>query len=155
MQPTPIEAFWQAYLATLPPADPAHSAGYVAEQFGDNPQLADELAELIVQGHKTATCSALWEWAANGDPLPAIGLNTIVLNGRNEPCCIIETTAVTLQPYNQVDASFAFDEGEGDRSLAYWRQAHWAYFTRTLLLIGQTPTPDMPLVCERFKVVFQ
>jgi len=47
-----------------------------------------------------------------------------------------------------VDAAFAHDEGEGDRSLAFWRSAHRAYFTR----LGQF-AEDMPLCCERFRVV--
>ncbi|NEQ26775.1 MAG: ASCH domain-containing protein, partial [Microcoleus sp. SIO2G3] len=44
--------------------------------------------------------------------------------------------------------------GEGDRSLEYWREAHWRYFSRVLPKIGKEPTIDMLLVCERFKVVY-
>ncbi len=43
---------------------------------------------------------------------------------------------------------FAADEGEGDRSLAYWRRAHTNYFTRR----GEF-APDMALYCERFRLV--
>jgi uncharacterized protein YhfF len=149
-----IEQFWQTYLATLPPDSPIHQRQYVAERFGDNPALADELAALIVAGHKTATCSALWEWEAEGNPLPEIGTVTILLDSTDQPLCIIETTEITLKPNQTVDAQFAYEEGEGDRSLAYWRQAHWRFFTRTLAKIGRTPTLDMPLVCERFRVIY-
>jgi uncharacterized protein YhfF len=38
--------------------------------------------------------------------------------------CIVETTEVTLRMYNEVDAEFAREEGEGDLSLEYWREAH-------------------------------
>lgn len=150
-----IEQFWQAYLA----AGPADSAGpaaldYVAEPFGDNPQLADELGQLIVQGVKTATCSALWEWEAEGSPIPQVGTMTIVLNGRNHPLCIIETTEVVVRPFNRVNEQFAYEEGEDDRSLAAWREGHWRYFSRVLPKIGKTPTEDMPLVCERFRLVY-
>lgn len=149
-----IEQFWQAYLATLPATSPVRDEKYVAEQFGDTPDLANELGGLIVNGTKTATCSALWEWEAEGEPLPEVGLKTIVLNGNNEPLCIIETTEVTVKPYNQVDAQFAYEEGEGDRSLAYWRKEHWRYFSRALPAIGKAPAEDMPLVCERFRLVY-
>lgn len=64
-----IVQFWQAYLHTLPPDAPHREARYVAEAFGDNPTLADELGALIRQGRKTATCSALWEWEAEDMPL--------------------------------------------------------------------------------------
>ena len=148
-----IEQFWQAYLANRPDGA-AGRLDYVAEPFGDNPQLADELGQLIVQGVKTATCSALWEWEVEGSPLPEVGLMTIVLNGRNQPLCIIETTKVTIRPFNQVDEQFAYEEGEDDRSLAAWRREHWRYFSRVLPKIGKTPTDDMLLVCERFRLVY-
>jgi uncharacterized protein YhfF len=148
-----IEQFWQMYLAACPDKV-SGQADYVAEPFGDNPRLADELGQLIVQGVKTATCSVLWEWEAKGSPLPEVGLMTIVLNGRNQPLCIIETTEVTIRPFNEVDEQFAYEEGEDDRSLAAWRREHWRYFSRVLPKIGKTVTQDMPLVCERFHVVY-
>jgi uncharacterized protein YhfF len=77
-----------------------------------------------------------------------------LLDGQENPVCIIETTEVSIKPYNQVDAAFAFEEGEGDRSLEYWREAHWRFFSRTLPKIVKEPTQDMPLVCEQFRVVF-
>jgi uncharacterized protein YhfF len=150
-----IQAYWQRYLDTLPAEAPARQGGYVVDTFGDSPQLADELGALIVAGTKTATCSALWEWQAEGEPLPEVGLISIVLDGSGEPLCIIETTQVQVLPFDQVDARFAYEEGEGDRSLAYWREAHCRFFTRTLDAIGRKPAEDMPLVCERFQLVYR
>jgi uncharacterized protein YhfF len=69
--------------------------------------------------------------------------------------CIIETTEIVIRPYNEVDAQFAAEEGEGDLSLAYWREAHWRFFTRTLSNINKMPALDMPLVCERFRVIYR
>jgi uncharacterized protein YhfF len=87
--------------------------------------------------------------------LPEVGQKTIVLDGNDDPLCTIETTEVEVRPYNEVDARFAYEEGEGDRSLEYWRQAHWRFFSRTLPNMGKEPTPDMPLVCERFRVIHE
>lgn len=152
MSADPIEAYWQ--LETLPPDAPQRQARYVAEAMGDNPRLANELGSLIRQGAKTATCSALWEWDAEGSPIPQPGLVTIILDGDGQPMCIIETTEVRVRAYNEVDASFAAEEGEGDRSLAYWREAHWHFFSRTLPKIGRAPSEEMPLVCERFRLLY-
>uniref|UniRef100_A0A0C1NGM3 ASCH domain-containing protein n=1 Tax=Tolypothrix bouteillei VB521301 TaxID=1479485 RepID=A0A0C1NGM3_9CYAN len=149
-----IQQYWQAYLTTLPPDSPVRNEQYAAEQFGDNPDLANSLGQLIVSRKKTATCSALWEWEAEGQPIPKVGQKIIVLNGNNEPLCIIETTEVTICPYEKVDARFAVDEGEGDGSLAYWREGHWRFFSRTLPKIGKSPVLDMPLVCQRFHIVY-
>jgi len=150
-----IEAYWGSYLETLPAGSPVRDEQYVAEAWGDSPQLADELGALILAGTKTATCSALWEYEAEDEPLPSVDVKTIVLDGRGDPLCIVETTEVTVRPYDEVDARFAFEEGEGNRSLEYWRDAHWRFFSRTLPSIGKQPTVDMPLVCERFRVVYE
>ena len=43
---------------------------------------------------------------------------------------------------------------EGDGSLAYWRAAHWDYFSRRCAAIGRTPSDDMPVILERFALIF-
>jgi uncharacterized protein YhfF len=150
-----VKAYWQKFLATLPADSPLRQRPYVADGFGDNPALADELAQLIVSGAKTATCSSVWDYELRGEPVPVPGLLTILLDGRGQPLCILETTEVNLRRYDEVDAQLAHDEGEGDLSLAFWRDAHWRYFTRILAQHGKQPALDMPLVCERFRVIYQ
>jgi uncharacterized protein YhfF len=111
--------------------------------FGDSPGLADELLELVIRGIKTATCSTEDEPNTS-----APGERWVVLDGRGEPRCVIESTEVRYLRFNEIDAAFAYDEGEGDRSLAYWRSAHRAYFGR----LGRF-SEDMMLMCERFRLV--
>jgi uncharacterized protein YhfF len=149
-----IENYWQAYLATISHNSSANQK-YDVSQFGDNSCLANQLSDLVVKGIKTATCSALWEWETEGISLPEMGFKTIVIDGNEQPSCIIETTEVTIKPYIEVDAQFAYDEGEGDRSLEFWRQEHWNYFSRVLPKIGKHPTLEMLLVCERFRVIYK
>ena len=149
------EAYWQMFLSTVPDDSPYRTKTYIAEGWGDSPAMADELGALVVQGTKTATCSALWEWEAEGNPIPQAGLISIALDGRGEPLCIIETVEVTVRKYNEVEADFARDEGEGDLSLNYWRQAHRNYFSRVLQKVGKEFSEDMPLVCERFRVIYR
>lgn len=149
-----IARYWQQFMSGLPEDSHYRHRDFIAEGWGDSPHMADELGALIASGVKTATCSSLWEWEAEGKPIPQAGLLTVVLDGANRPLCIVETVEVSICPYNQVDAQFAADEGEGDRSLRYWREAHEHFFTRTLSKIGQTFDPSMPLVCERFRVIY-
>lgn len=149
-----VEGYWRTYLATLSPA-PGPGLQYVAVQFGDSPELADRLGASVVNGSKTATCSALCEWEAEGEPLPSVGSKRIVLDGGGIPLCVVETTEVTVLPLDEVGAAFAKEEGEGDLSLQYWREAHRRFFSRTLPKIGREASPDMPLVCERFRVVYR
>jgi uncharacterized protein YhfF len=150
-----VESYWRSYLESLPADSPVRDEQYVAEGWGDSPEMADELGALIADGTKTATCSALWEYEAEDEPLPQVGLKSVVLDGKGDPLCIVETTEVEVRPYEEVDAGFAYEEGEGDRSLEYWREAHRRFFSRTLPNTGKEPTTDMPLVCERFRVVYK
>ncbi len=142
-----IEAYWRTYVDTLPVDSSARDEQHVAEGWGDSPRMADELGALMEARTKTATCSALWEYEAEREPWPETGVKTVVLDGNGDPLCIVETTEVDVVPYDEVAAQFAYEEGEGDRSLEYWRDVHWRFFSRTLPSIGKEPTVDMPLVC--------
>ncbi len=148
-----LVAFWHAYLDSLP-ANAGRPAGYTAWSFGHDADDADELGDLVKRGVKTATCSLMWTLEAEKNPLPQVGELSIVLDGIGDPLCIIETTELQVKAYQDVDAQFAGDEGEGDRSLAYWREVHWRYFAEECAAIGREPSLDMPLLCERFRVVF-
>jgi uncharacterized protein YhfF len=112
--------------------------------FGDSPELADELLELVLIGRKTATC-----WAASeGGKGVEVGKRWIVKDGQGRPSAILETVELMRRRFEEVDAAFAYNEGESDRTLVDWRAAHMAYFTRR----GEF-SPDMELYCERFRLV--
>lgn len=123
-------------------------AGMTRFAFGDSPELADTLLALVIAGRKTATCGAYRDYEASGETPPRPGERSIVLDGRGKPACIIETVACELQRFDAVDEDFARDEGEGDLSFAYWRNAHERYFAR-----NGGFSPDMMLVCERFRLI--
>ena len=115
-------------------------------------RLADELAALVRQGIKTATCSALMGYEKDETPLPQKGDLSIVLDGSGNPVLVIETLSVVILSFNEVSEQFAFEEGEGDRSLAYWRMAHENYFRRNHFE-NRAFDQTMLVVCKRFKVV--
>ena len=147
-----LQTFWDVFLAAQPerrlPAQPID-----AFAFGDSPEMADRLGKLVYDSIKTATTSALWAYEP-GEPLPQVGELSVVLDGDEQPLCIIEMLEVRVIPFAEVDAVFAFDEGEGDRSLDYWREAHQRFFRRALPKIGRTFDEQMPVVCERFSRVY-
>ncbi|MBV9430554.1 MAG: ASCH domain-containing protein [Hyphomicrobiales bacterium] len=112
--------------------------------FGDSSKLADELLALVLEGKKRATCWAVSEGLKGA----ALAKPMVALDGAGRPRAILETVELVQRRFDEVDASFAFDEGEGDRSLAYWREVHRRYFTRLNLF-----RPDMMLWCERFNLI--
>ena len=102
---------------------------YEAWGFGDAP---DQLADLVLTGIKTATASAydLYFMEGEEDPLPQSGDYSVILNSKDEAVCVIQTTKTTVVPFDEVSKEHAYKEGEGDRSLAYWRAVHEEFFTK-------------------------
>ena len=151
---SPVERFWRTYLGTLQPGPLRQDLTYTAWAFGNTSEMADGLGELVMQRVKTATASLAWAYEAEEEPIPEAGDFSIILDGRGEPMCIIETIGVEIVPFDQVGAKHAFDEGEGDRSLEYWQEVHWTFFTEECQAIGRKPAQNMPVVCERFRLVY-
>lgn len=124
----------------------------VAEQFGFA-EHADGLAQLIVAGKKTATCSAHVLYEIENEPLPFVGMYTIVLDGSDDPVAIIRTNAVQKIKMNEVPESLALAEGEGDLTYEYWWNGHKKYFTKQLKAHGLEFQEDMLLVFEEFELI--
>lgn len=124
------------------------------DAFGDSQAMQDELLELVLIGRKRATAT-LARWFEN-DPLglPKPGDLWLITDGRGEPACVIRTTKIEVRPVRAVDAAFAFDEGEGDRSLDYWLAEHRAFYRREATREGFTYSDDLDVVCERFALVW-
>ncbi|VSM21500.1 acetyltransferase [Streptococcus pneumoniae] len=119
--------------------------------FGVEPDL---LADLVFKGEKTATASAYDRYVLEDEPLPQVGTFDVILDSQNQAVCIVEITKVSVELFNQVSAQHAFKEGEGDKSLAYWRRVHEDFFTDCLGEVGLTFTPESKVVLEEFRKVY-
>ena len=151
--PAHIASFWQSYVQSQ--AQDPSPRFFEAFHFDDNERSANELAQLVLAGTKRATAGLVWSFEGASVPLPKVDDLSVVTNWAKTPLCIIETERVDIVAYDEVSEEFAAREGEGDGSLQYWQQAHWAYFGRECQRIGCAPGPKMPVVCERFEVVFR
>lgn len=149
-----VQEMWRVDLRSIGEDPTTTDKIFTAWHFCDNEQDAHALAVLVKAGHKRATASAYWVYENDQDPLPTAGDYSVITNWAGEAQCIIRTTSVEVVPFDQVTAGFARTEGEGDRSLDYWRRVHWASFTRELQVIGKCPEETMPVVCEIFEVVY-
>lgn len=115
---------------------------------------ADLLAELVVNGVKTATASAYPLYELENEPLPVVGAYSVILDSKEQAVCVIRTTRVAVTPFCEVSEEHAYREGEGDRSLRYWREVHEKIFSEWMSEAGLLFTPNMPVVCEEFEVVY-
>lgn len=157
-----IETFWRlarrtARIGTLPGYFGPSTLEVVtppAWSFGADPEQADRLLQLVLDGTKTATASARDDYDPGDEPLPQPGTMGIVLDGRGRPRALVTVTQVEVVPFDQVDAEHARAEGESSRELAEWRRVHEAFY-RENDPYGRGFRIDMPVVLERFRVLYQ
>lgn len=122
--------------------------------FCDNKKDADECAQLVADGIKQATSTSLWWYETNEHPLPRTGNIYIITNWEGRATAIIKTSQVEKVPFNEIKEEYAQIEGEGDKSLEYWKKVHWDYYSREMKKMGQMPTEEMIIVCEHFKTIW-
>jgi uncharacterized protein YhfF len=109
-----VEAFW----ASFRQASGVDHDDYDVFAFGDSPQMADELAGLVLRGTKRATAGLVVEYERDNEPIPREGSYAVVLDGSGSPVCVIRTTQVTVKPLREVTAP---SPGMRVRVLAPWR----------------------------------
>ena len=151
--PDRYQHFWRAFAETTR-VDPTPRF-LEAFFFDDNEPSANELAALVLAGTKRATAALRWAREQENMAIPKTGDLSIVTDFAGDPVCVIETRRVDIVAFADVTAEFAAVEGEGDASLDYWRRAHEAFFARECKRIGRNPSARMPVICERFEVVFR
>lgn len=123
--------------------------------FCNNAQDANECAELVKKGIKRATSLSLLGVQYRKETLPKIGDFIVVTDWEGKAQCIVRTTKVTLKPFFAINTEYAQREGEGDKSLAYWKKVHWEYYTKELEPFGRVPRESMIVVCQEFEMVFR
>ncbi len=149
------QLFLQQYLRTLPSEVSEKYTSFSSDYFCADEYNANLCADLILRGEKRASCSMEYWYSHESEVLPIVGHLQVVTNWDGEPICIIEITSVSSCRFNEVTEEFAASEGEGDKSLEWWRKAHWKFFSRECETLGIEPSEDMLLVLEHFKVVYQ
>lgn len=146
-----IQQFWNSF--TSSDANYTHLKDYKfhAWSFGYTSDLANKLGALVLSGKKTATCSLLRSYRGYEDEIPRAGVFSVLCDGSENPLCIILITHTWIEKFSDVDDRQAFEEGEGDRTLAYWRKVHIDFFTEYYKDFSE----DEDLLCERFKIVYK
>lgn len=140
---------WNQFISEYPENK---SIPYEAWSFGVGP---DELAELTLKGIKTATTSGHEFYELDNEPLPKENEYNIILDGADNAICITKTTKVYVVPFEEVTENHAFKEGEGDRTLDYWRRVHIDFFEKEYDKSNLTFHEKSLAVCEEFEVVYR
>lgn len=147
-----VKEFWGMFLKTNPEVPP--DTPYQVWYFGNSDEMARELAALVMSGRKTATASLLETNRREPENAPVDGGYSVVTDMEGRPLIVIRTTEIRHVPFRNVDAAFAYDEGENDQTLESWRNAHWDYFAREAERLGFGFDENSIVCCERFRLLF-
>lgn len=149
--PTPATtAYWARCAAML-----GVSAAQIVRtrRFGETSAMTPVLTRLVMEGEKTITTTSPWLYAHTPALRPVVGGYSVVVDEKLAPRSVIQTTRSIELPYNEVTEEYSRHEGAAIRPIAAWRDTHWRFFTRELAPLGKTPTQDMTVTLEMFKVV--
>ncbi|RFU66210.1 ASCH domain-containing protein [Bacillus sp. V59.32b] len=149
-----VSQMWENYLKTLEKSK-TKTAAYTSWHFSANEKDANELAALVRNNVKTATSSLHILYEMEGVKLPQKGELNIITDWDGVAQAITETVNVSTIPFKEVSENFARKEGEGDRTLHYWRTVHIDFFTKELANMNRALSEDMLVVCEEFRLVYK
>jgi len=146
-----VDEFWREFLIS---ANKDSSTKYVeAFHFDLTEESANKLLDLVLSGEKRATASSLITCEREIGRVPQVGDYSIVTDWDGNPRCVIETTAVTILPFNEMTFDICKREGEDD-TLESWQEGHRHFFTEEGKIEGYEFSETMPVVFEDFEVVF-
>lgn len=144
--------FWREFCAQNPHVKPDEP--YQVWFFSNTRESAKELVELVLKGKKTATASLVAVNELNPAEAPVDAGYSVVTDFDGNPQCVVQTVEIRQLPFDEVDAEFAFDEGEGDQSLEYWRGCHWKYFSEEAARLKIAFDEKSLITCERFRLLY-
>ena len=145
------EKLWEKYITEYG----IENQNYDTFKFGLSDTQANELSDLVKKGIKTATSSAYILYELENEELPKEDTYSIVLDSNEEAVCIIKNSKVYITKFNEVSSEHAFKEGEGNRTLKYWKKVHKPFFEEELSIFGKKFDEEMLVVCEEFEVVYK
>jgi uncharacterized protein YhfF len=121
--------------------------------FGDGPEIAATLVHLVMKSVKRGTTGWTAVAEREGVQIPRVGMVSIVTDGFGNAQCAIRTERIEHLRFADVDATHAWVEGEGDRTLEDWREGHLDYFRREAERHGLTFDDDSMLFFEHFRLL--
>lgn len=146
-----IETFWNRFLQFK--GYPNTTKYLEAFHFELTEASANSLLNLVLEGKKTATCSAAIASELDGSTPPKVGDLSIITDWSGIPKCVIETKAIIILPFKDITYDICKREGEDD-SLDSWRQSHIQYFIADGKNLGYEFTEDLPVLFEDFEVIY-
>ena len=149
---TPLDEYWNKFIKETGRSEDDKCAGDLT--FEAKGFVGTELITLVLTNKKTAFFTSWATYSIDQEPLPVSGELYVVLDRADKPRAIIETQSVEIVPFNEVTWEMARLEGE-DENLGAWRERKQEYLEDEGAILGFEFTPEIKLVFQTFKVIYQ
>jgi len=146
-------AAWQLYVELMLAGWPPPTRNVDVWSFGNQPEMAAQLAHLVACGAKRVTMGWIAGSERAGVPLAYEGGVSIVTDGFGYPRLALRSVEVKTVPFGEVDVASAVGEGEGDLTYGDWRESHVRYFTAQAATYALAFDDRAPISVERFEVL--
>jgi len=152
----PTDAQRKEFLDACVAANPGLDAGpsQRIRCIGWDQETSETIVQLVIAGGKVGTFSLPWLHATNPDLKPEIGEYIIQTTFDGVPKALLQTTALELVTFKDIDESYTALDGPGVRDLKVWQGVHTKHWNGLLEPHGKTVEADMPVVVERFVCVY-
>jgi len=147
-----VRKFWKEFCAENAEVNPDEP--YQVWFFDNNRESSKKLVELVLLDRKKATASLAAGNESDAEDGGIVGGYSVVTDFDGNPRCVILTTEIRRLPFTEVNAQFAFDEGEGDRTLEDWRRGHRRFFTECCRDSDIAFDESMLVDCKRFELLY-
>ena len=146
-----INKIIEKYIETL--TEEERKKVYISKfSFGDENdiQMQNYLAQLVLKGEKTATTSLYSLYDFENERIPQVGDVNVILDGNSNEVCVTVNTKVYRLPFKDISEEYAYKEGEGDKSLEYWKKVHKDFFIKEA---EGNFNESMEVLCEEFELL--
>ena len=149
---TAVDEYWNKFIKETGRSEEDRCAGDLS--FEAKGFVGDELITLVLTNRKKAFFTSWATYTIDQEPLPVSGELYVVLDRAGNARCVIETQSVEIVPFNEVTWEMAQLEGE-DENLGAWKERKQEYLEDEGAVLGFEFTPDIKLVFQTFKVIYQ
>lgn len=147
-----LAKFWQSAKTAVP--DAGLGDDYQVRWIGLDDQTTEQVFELIRSGDKTGTFTLPWLVEQTGDPTPQGGDAIILVSFDGTPKILLRLTEIEMVAFGDITEAHTAVDGSPVRALEVWKPLHTTYWNERLQPFGLGVCDDMPVLVEKFEVLY-
>ena len=146
----PIDDYWNQAIASKPELAVDHQI----RSIGIDEETTVLIIDFIKEGEKVGTFSLPWLMESEKIPASHIGQPIILLSYDGKPEIVVQITDIEETTFGEIDYEVTKIDGPPVRDPEVWIPLHREYWNNILKPYGRSCTDDMPVIVERFKLVY-